>query len=105
MKLKIALSALLLSASMFVQAQETESDSYEPSLKEISMVCKEDKVCMDIVSDELTDILISGNFRSKPISEFNKELVGYCDDLETPECYYYVEMMKKTYKSAYKEGK
>lgn len=77
--------------------------AYEATPEEISFVCKGDQQCINIVSDELSDITIDGNLRVITPDAFRVQVQDYCEDSST-ECFTYVKMMINTFDQAYKDG-
>lgn len=94
---RLLIGAVLLAIPSYTLA-------YEVTPEEISEVCKADQSCINIISDELSDILISGNLRHMTPEKFNESISDYCDYLNIVQCHKYVNMMEKTFKSAYIEG-
>lgn len=96
------LSAKMLIAGALL-AFPSYSLAYEASQEEIAFVCQGEQQCINIVSDELSDITIDGNLRIITPDAFRSNLADYCE-VKTVECETYVKMMVNTFDSAYLEG-
>lgn len=99
--MKLSIKSLLVAVGLIYPSY---SLAYEASASEIAEVCNGEQECINIISDELSDITISGNLRHMTPEKFNFSVDRYCDELKTKQCWTYVAMMKKTFNTAYMEG-
>lgn len=99
--MKLSIKALLVAVCIAIPSQ---SLAYEVNPEELSFVCDGEQQCINIVSDELGDITISGNLRDMTPNAFEDSVADYCNDSGTAQCEKYLFIMKETFKQAYKDG-